>query len=67
MLPSLCDGGLLGASLMQHLLAHAQAWRHHPLLKVNKNNLVPGLGVGIAMFVAFKFWESTAPKDEHHH
>ena len=52
---------------MQHLLAHAQAWRHHPLLKVNKNNLVPGLGVGIAMFVAFKFWESTAPKDEHHH
>ena len=44
----------------------AQAWRHHPLLKVNKNNLVPGLGVGIAMFVAFKLWESTAPKEEHH-
>lgn len=45
-----------------------EAWRHHPLLKINKSNYVPGLGLGIAFFVAFKAWESTAPPaDDHHH
>lgn len=44
--------------------------KHHELHRcsqVNKGNLVPGLGVGIAMFVAFKMYESaTDAKDEHH-
>jgi NADH dehydrogenase (ubiquinone) 1 beta subcomplex subunit 3 len=43
-----------------------EAWRHHPLLKLDKKNFVPGLGVGIAMFIGFKLWESTAPQKDHH-
>lgn len=42
-----------------------EAWRHHPLLKINKAQYVPGLGLGIAFFVAFKLWEDPPP--DHHH
>jgi hypothetical protein len=45
---------------------HHQAWRHHPLLKMDKRNMVPGLGLGVVFFLAFKAWEASAPAPEHH-
>eukprot|EP00955_Chlamydomonas_euryale_P032537 342273-Chlamydomonas_euryale.AAC.6 len=44
-----------------------EAWRHHPLLKVNKNNYFPGMGLGIALFIAVKSYESSTDTDDHHH
>ncbi|KAF5838012.1 mitochondrial putative NADH:ubiquinone oxidoreductase 6.5 kDa subunit [Dunaliella salina] len=43
-----------------------EAWRHHPLLKVDKRNLFPGLRIGFGAFVVFKIYESaTAPEQKH--
>lgn len=43
-----------------------EAWRHHPLLKVDKRNMVPGLGFGIALFIAVKAYEAATAIDDHH-
>jgi hypothetical protein len=42
-----------------------EAWRHHPLLKVDKRNLFPGLRIGFGLFVAYKLYEATAGTEEH--
>ncbi len=43
-----------------------EAWRHHPLLKVDKTNLVPGLRIGVGLFVAYKLYEAAFGEEEHH-
>lgn len=43
-----------------------EAWRHHPLLKLDKTNLVPGLRIGFGLFVAYKLYESATATGEHH-
>ncbi|KAG2496032.1 hypothetical protein HYH03_005954 [Edaphochlamys debaryana] len=44
-----------------------EAWRHHPLLQFNKRNAFPGLGIGIASFVAYVVYDKLNPSDDHHH
>lgn len=43
-----------------------EAWRHHPMLKVDKRNLLPGLRWGFGAFVLFKLYESATATDSHH-
>eukprot|EP00199_Chlamydomonas_sp_CCMP681_P007262 CAMPEP_0119105246 /NCGR_PEP_ID=MMETSP1180-20130426/3268_1 /TAXON_ID=3052 ORGANISM="Chlamydomonas cf sp, Strain CCMP681" /NCGR_SAMPLE_ID=MMETSP1180 /ASSEMBLY_ACC=CAM_ASM_000741 /LENGTH=52 /DNA_ID=CAMNT_0007090253 /DNA_START=51 /DNA_END=209 /DNA_ORIENTATION=+ len=40
-----------------------EAWRHHPLLKINKSNLVPGLRIGLALVVVVKIVEASTSTD----
>jgi NADH dehydrogenase (ubiquinone) 1 beta subcomplex subunit 3 len=44
-----------------------EAWRHHPLLQFRVRNAFPGLGIGIAAFLAFVAYDRSQPKDDHHH
>jgi len=43
-----------------------EAWRHHPLLKVDKRNLFPGLRIGFGAFVLFKMYESATASEQKH-
>ena len=43
-----------------------EAWRHHPLLKIDKRNLMPGITFGLAAFAIFVVYDKTKPKAEHH-
>ncbi|PNH08414.1 hypothetical protein TSOC_005023 [Tetrabaena socialis] len=43
-----------------------EAWRHHPLLQFNKRTAFPGLGLGVAAFLAFVAYDKSQPKEDHH-
>ncbi|EFJ50016.1 NADH:ubiquinone oxidoreductase 6.5 kDa subunit [Volvox carteri f. nagariensis] len=43
-----------------------EAWRHHPLLRWNKKDFFPGLGLGVAAYLLYVAYDKSQPKEEHH-
>lgn len=43
-----------------------EAWRHHPLLRVNFKTMWPGFTVGFAAFMGYVIYDKSTPKEEHH-
>ncbi len=43
-----------------------EAWRYHPLLKFNKREALPGIGIGFGLFVAYTIYTKATGGDDHH-